>query len=694
MIRKFIFGNPIETEALVDSQSIQGMSVENPGQGIPHFAARLAGEESSWELALDMGERDIIYGLGENIRGINKRGWIYESNCTDDPVHTEGRRELYAAHNFFLVDGRERLGVFVDAPQKVTFDFGYSHRDRLVVTVDPGGFVLYILEGGSSRQIVREFRGIIGRSYIPPRWAFGYGQSRWGYMCEDDIRQVVREHREKGVSLDSVYMDIDYMEDYKDFTVNQERFPDFPRFVQEMRDQKVHLVPIIDAGVKIQEGYPVYEEGVKEGYFCKKEDQTEFVGGVWPGRVHFPDMLNEKARAWFGDQYKFLLDQGIDGFWNDMNEPALFYGEDHLAEVFEKLEEYSGQELDIQSFFAVKDLVLGLAGRKEDYRAFYHEYRGQRVRHDRVHNLYGYYMTRAAGEAFDRLKPDKRILMFSRASYVGMHRYGGLWTGDNCSWWSHLLMNLQMLPGLNMCGFLYSGADLGGFGDDATEDLLLRWLELGIFVPLMRNHSAKGTRRQEFYGFDHTEDFRGIIGLRYGLLPYLYSEFMKAALTGDMMFLPLSFVYPEDPEAAGVEDQLMVGDGMMIAPVYRQNARGRYVYLPEDMKLYRMRGVDSLESQVLPAGHHYVRAELNEVLVFVRRGHVVPMSEGGCCVEDVDMSSLRLLHFVETEGVYELYYDDGERKDVRLEEGITRILVRADKTVETEGLLSPRCQLI
>ena len=693
MMKKFVFGNPLETEAMTDSRATPGSPAEEAGS-VPYLSVSGGSEGESCVLTYDMGERDIIYGLGENVRGINKRGWIYESNCTDDPLHTETRRELYAAHNFFIVDGRERFGVFVDAPQKVTFDFGYENRDGMKITVSPGGFVLYILEGENVREMVKEFRRAIGRSYIPPRWAFGYGQSRWGYLSADDIRQVVREHREKRVPLDSVYMDIDYMERYKDFTVNEETFPDFPRFVREMKEEKIHLVPIIDAGVKIEEGYPVYEEGMKEGYFCKKEDGTEFVGGVWPGRVHFPDMLNEKAREWFGQKYSFLLDQGIDGFWNDMNEPALFYGEDNLDEVFRKLEDYGNQELDIKSFFGMKNLVLGIANRKEDYETFYHQYRGERVRHDRVHNLYGYNMTRAAGEAFEKLKPGERILMFSRASYIGMHRYGGVWTGDNCSWWSHVLMNLQMLPGLNMCGFLYTGADLGGFGANVTEDLLLRWLELGIFTPLMRNHSARTTRRQEFYQFGHTEDFRNVIGLRYGLLPYIYSEFMKAAVTGDMMFLPLAFLYPEDRSAAEVEDQLMVGEAMMIAPVYRQNARGRYVYLPEEMKLYRMRSLDSMDQEILPAGHHYVRAELNEVLVFVRPDQVVPMSQGGCCVEEVDMSRLNLLHFVKTEAVCELYHDDGVSRKIDFEKGITRITVKADGTIKTEGMLDPECCLV
>lgn len=217
-------------------------------------------------------------------------------------------------------------------------------------------------------------------------------------------------------------------------------------------------------------------------------------------------------------------------------------------------------------------------------------------------------MTRSAGEAFERLEPDKRILMFSRASYIGMHRYGGIWTGDNKSWWSHILLNLKMMPSLNMCGFLYSGADIGGFGADATQDLVMRWMALGIFMPLMRDHSARGTRRQEAYAFEDIEAFRGIIGLRYRLLPYLYSEFMKAALKNEMYARPLGFVWPEDRIARRVEDQLLIGESIMIAPVYEQNAVGRTVYLPEEMKLLRFHGQEVTEQRVLPAGHHFLES--------------------------------------------------------------------------------------
>ena len=484
---------------------------------------------------------------------------------------------------------------------------------------------------------------MIGRSYIPPKWAFGYGQSRWGYRNEADVREVAAKYKEAGIPLDAIYMDIDYMERYEDFTVSAEKFPDLPGLAADMKKEGIHLVPIIDAGVKIEEGYSVYEEGVEKGYFCKEEDGTDFVGAVWPGRAHFPDMLNPAARRWFGLKYRFLLDQGIDGFWNDMNEPAIFYSEKRLNKVFDEVASMKGQNLDLDKNNHLLGLVNTLANNPEDYQSFYHEPGNglPRIRHDKVHNLYGYNMTRAAGEAFEELEPDKRILMFSRSSYIGMHRYGGIWQGDNLSWWSHLLMNVKMMPSLSMCGFLYTGADLAGFGADTTEDLVMRWLQFGIFTPLMRNHSAMGTRMQEAYRFSNAEALGRIIKLRYCLLPYLYSEYMKAALGDEMLFLPLSFAYPEDPHAAQVEDQLLLGESLMLAPVCQQNAAGRYVYLPEDMLRVTTSGPDDFRCEKMDAGHHYVPVDENELIFFVRRGHLLPLAQTARNVEKLDASRYR-----------------------------------------------------
>lgn len=674
MIRKYTFGNPMETDAVVHK-------IEKEAGGVPYLGAGT--DEIVFTYQMDDNTR--IYGLGENVRGINKRGWRYISNCSDDPNHREEKNSLYAAHNFIIIEGKERFGLFIDYPGKLTFDLGYTNSSQVSIVPEEDGLDLYIIEGDSLKDIVKQFRHMIGRSYIAPKWAFGYGQSRWSYMDENEIREVVKKHRDAKIPLDSIYMDIDYMERYKDFTINEETFPKFPEFVEELKAQHIHLVPIIDAGVKIEEGYDVYEEGVEKGYFCKEEDGTDFVAAVWPGKVHFPDMLNPDARKWFGQKYKVLLDQGIEGFWNDMNEPAIFYSEKHLDEVFEQLEDFKGKNIDLELYNKFNNLIGGISNNPDDYKRFYHKFHGETVRHDKVHNLFGYNMTRAAAEAFEEIEPEKRILMFSRSSYVGMHRYGGTWTGDNLSWWSHLLLNIRMMPSLNMVGILYTGADIGGFGADTTEDLMMRWLEFGIFTPLFRNHSAMGTRRQEVYRFENTEAFKNIIGIRYGLLPYIYSEYMKAALKDEMYFRPLAFDYPEDDFAARVEDQLLIGDGIMTAPVYEQNAKGRYVYLPEKMKMVKMKSLTQRKTELLEKGHHYIDVELDETVIFIRPNHVIPMSRGGQSVAEVDFHNLDLLGYVEDQAVYELYDDDGYGKDYENKENFTVVTVSKDGTVTTDG---------
>lgn len=633
MIKKYRIGTPINTYATVVDLPIEA-----------GFSERFSADKANKSLLTELSEKTVVYGLGENVRGINKRGYIYESFCSDDPNHDEDKRSLYGAHNFLIIDnGKESFGVFFDTPGRLTFDIGYTETDTFSVIFEDFDCDVYVIEGASNKDIVKEFRNLIGKSYVPPKWAFGYGQSRWSYYTAAEIEEVVDRYRESEIPIDSVYMDIDYMERYKDFTINEAAFPDFENFVKRMKDKGVHLVPIIDAGVKIEDGYDVYEEGVKNNYFCKKADGKNLVAAVWPGRVHFPDFLKKETREWFGNKYKFLLDKGIEGFWNDMNEPAIFYTEDHLNEVFDRINDYKGKNLDINTFFEFKDIVGGLSNNAEDYRRFYHEYDGQKIRHDKVHNLYGYNMTKAAGEAFEKLSPDKRILMFSRASYIGMHRYGGIWTGDNKSWWSHLLLNLQQMPSLNMCGFLYCGADTGGFGSNCTKDLLLRWLALSIFTPLFRNHSASGTRRQEAYCFGDTEDAKNLIQLRYSLIPYIYSQYMKAVENDEMYFMPLSFEYENDEIAREIEDQMLVGDSIMIAPVYKQNTTGRNVYLPEDMRLVRLRSYDDYDEEELGKGFHYVRAALNEVLVFIRPGHKLPLCKPAMNVDSIDESTMKYI---------------------------------------------------
>ena len=652
MIQRFSFGHPFPTQSVV-------LSLPAESGPVPF----LTPDGTGWRFTLS--EQAAVYGLGEMPRGINKRGWHYITNNTDESRHSEDKLSFYGAHNFLLVrDGSTCFGLFVDFPGKVYYDIGYTRHDLFSFHTETSDYDLYLLSGGNENAICKEFRTLIGRSYIPPKWAFGLAQSRWGYKTEEDVREVARQYKEHDLPLDMICMDIEYMQDYADFTVNKERFPDLTKLSADLKAQGIRLVPIIDAGVRIDSNDPTCTEGLEKGYFCKKADGTPFVAAVWPGKAYFADFLRPEVREWFGHKYKALTDCGIEGFWNDMNEPSLFYSPERLRAFLNDMAALREKDnIEQEEFFPrVVGGAMGLMNSPADYASFYHEVDGQKVRHDQVHNLYGGSMTRAAGEAFVDLRPGQRTLLYSRSSFIGSHRYGGIWLGDNNSSWAQLLANIQMMPSVQMCGFLYSGADLCGFSSDTTPDLALRWLEFGLLTPLMRNHSAVGTRMQEYYRFPEVlPAVRNMIRLRYALLPYLYSEFMKAALENTSYFRPLAFDYPDDPDAREVEDQLLLGEGLMAAPVYVQNAHGRHVYLPEPMKLLRLRAVDDYDEEILPAGHHYIRCALDEMLLFLRPGHIVPVAQPANNTSELDDASLTLWSFLPDgeSAEYRMYRDDG-----------------------------------
>ena len=674
MIRKYTFGTPLPTGAVVRPQPAQSGPV-------PFFDVK-TGEDGSVSFSLSLHPEEVIFGLGQAVRGVDKRGHRYESWNSDVFNHTEERPSLYGSHNFILFFSPERLlGVYLDDPGKVVWDLGWENHDEAVITSLSGNLDLYLIEEDTLTGAARAFRELTGRSYLPPRWAFGYIQSRWGYASEQEVRTVVDEHRKRHIPLDGVCLDIDYMVDFKNFTWKPDAFPDLRQFQAEMKEDHLRLIPIIDAGIAVQEGYAPYDSGKAGDFFCKKEDGSDFVAAVWPGRCCFPDFLREDARRWFGDLYRPLLEAGIEGFWNDMNEPALFYSDEGVADAFAKVEAIRGGEVDFETTWWLKDAFNGIANNMDDYRRFYHLVDGKPVRHDRVHNLYGAGMTKATADGFRRFSPDQRLLLFSRSSFIGAHRDGGIWQGDNFSWWSHLKMALQMLPGLNLCGFLYTGCDLGGFGCNVTEDLLERFLQLGVFTPLMRNHSALHTREQEIYRFSSWEIMRDTVSVRYALLPWLYSEFMKAALGDEMLFRPLVFDYPADPRAVHVQDQLMLGEGCMIAPVYEQNAAGRYVYLPEDMLLVRFRSGKDYDLVPLAKGDHWIDLALNEFPLFVKKNRAVLLCPGGESSELLDDTRFTALGQIEQESVYDLYRDDGKTAAPDLGSGLTKIVLAPDSAL-------------
>lgn len=651
--KAFRYGHPIETGAIVQSKIEKELKEE----------LDILFEKGHAKISIKFLPNDMVYGFGGNLGGINRRGRLYESYCTDEPLHIEDKTKLYSAHNFFIISGKETKGYFIDFPSRIKYDVGYYNENYFNIEIYGEDFYIYIIEEKDAKEVSEKFLEIIGRSYVPPKWAFGYFQSRWGYKDREEVRKVYENFRKNDIPLEGIFLDLDYMENFKDFTISEERFSGFEDFVEDLKKDGLYLVPIIDAGVKAEEGYHVYEEGIAGDHFCKNEAGDPYEAVVWPGKVHFPDFMKEDTQLWFGSKYKILTDCGIEGFWNDMNEPAIFYEQKALDEAIQYAHEQKDENLDVFSYFKLKDNFINLANKDSYYKNFYHEIDGKTVSNDEVHNLYGYYMTKSANLGLNKLLKNKRFLLISRASSIGMHRYGGIWTGDNSSWWFHLEQNIKILPSLNMCGFFYIGGDTGGFGGNCNGELLTRWLQLSIFTPLLRNHSAIGSNNQEPYVFSKEvlKNTRNLIKARYSLIPYIYSEYMKAVNNYTLMFKPLSFEF-KGTLVEEVEDQLLLGDQLMLAPVYRSNQRGRYVYFPEDMLEVSFLDRD-MATTVRKKGIHYVEYGLEDLKFFIRKNSIIPYVKPSKNVKELDLTDLQLLAYVDDEAFYKLYDDDGKSYD-------------------------------
>jgi len=646
-------GTPFQTNAVLPEMTIE----IRPVAALPYFTIVQA--DGKTVLRYDLARHDRVYGLGEQLGGLNKRGKIYRTYNTDISPHQPHIETLYGSHPFLFITGKRGFGFFLDYPSEMIFDISHTHKDMLEITIPSQDFDLYLFDVSEPKQIVREYLTLTGSPYIPPKWAFGYQQCRYSYPDADTVQAIAKQFRELDIPCDAIGMDIDYMVNYKVFTLDEDKFPKFAEFVAQMKANGFRLVPILDAGVKIEPGYAIYDEGKANDYFCKDERGEDFVAAVWPGLCHFPDFLREEVRAWWGKQYRFFTDQGIEGFWNDMNEPAIFYVPEKMKQAREKIYEILGKE-DIGRELTEMGDAMELFNRREYFKAFSQRTdEGRVVNHDAVHNLYAFDMTRGTAEQLQQAMPDTRYFLLSRGSYAGLHRFSGIWTGDNSSWWEHLEVNMHMLMSLNFAGFFYTGADTGGFGAEVSPELMIRWMQLGLFSPLFRNHTWYGSRQQEPWSFDAetTTILRDVLRLRYALIPYAYSEYMRAVRELRPFIAPLFFEFSGE-RAQQVEDQFMYGESLMIAPVYTPNARGRFVHLPESRWLrWNASRCEERAMTVMQPGDYYVSADIHEVPMFLRENRLCVLAEPMSHVHEKPVRKLTVIGFV-TDAAEFVYYDD------------------------------------
>ncbi len=624
-------------------------------------------KENKIHLIYKMNSLCYIYGLGQSLGSLNKRGKRYRLYSNDDPLHTPEKESLYGNHPFLIVENKENLfGLFIDTPSEIIFDIGFTEIDKLEIIIDSLDFSLYIFDIQDKFEIIKSYLTLTGKPYIPPKWAFGYQQSRWSYPDEKKIKEIVNNFRKEKIPCDAIYLDIDYMENYKVFTVDSKKFHDFRKFVFEMENKGIKLIPIIDPGVKIEKGYDVYEDGIKNVYFCKTENNEYFTAAVWPGLVHFPDFLNSAVQEWWGNLYNKLTCYGITGFWNDMNEPAIFFTKRGLNEIKSEFEKIKNKEDIGFEIFLIKDKFNCLANNIEDYKSFYHTLdNGEKINHNKVHNLYGYKMAEATAKGLKKNLINKRYFLLSRSSYAGLHRFAAIWMGDNQSWWEHILVNIRMLQSLNISGFFYTGADIGGFGSNTSPDLLIRWMQVGIFSPLFRNHSALGTREQEPWAFDKkTKDLlKEIIRFRYALIPYIYSEYIRSIIELKPFIYPLAFAF-DDFVCKNIEDQFMFGNSIMVCPIYTQNSYGRFVHLPEcKWLLWKVKRYEERELKVYEKGDYFIEADLSEIPIFIKENSLVVLTEPMQYVGEKIIKELTVIAFVSSKVNFCYYDDDGVSYD-------------------------------
>lgn len=530
---------------------------------------------------LQPGERFL--GLGEKTGPIDRRGWQYTNWNTDAFAYHQEFDPLYSSIPFYIgINGHLPYGIFVNSSCRTDFNFGASNDRFSFFRSADGSIDYFFIFTGDIKGIVSRYLDLTGRPELPPVWALGYQQCRYSYYPEEELLLLADTFRKKNIPCDVLYLDIHYMDEYKVFTWNKERFRDPRKFLADLKDRGFKVVIIQDPGIKVEEGYDACDSGLKEDVFVKYPDGVVYIGEAWPGRCYFPDFTDERARKWWKRQMQAHLDEGVAGFWNDMNEPAVW-----------------GKHFP-------------------DFTRF--NYEGQHASHLHAHNVYGMQMVRATYEAQKELRPEKRPFALTRAAFAGTQRYAWKWTGDNISNEEHLLLGQRLINSLSLSGYFFSGNDVGGFIGECWPELFMRWIAVGAFNPFFRGHSMINSRDHEPWSFgeEAEEVSRNFITLRYKLLPYLYSTFYQAVMHDEPVNRPMSFTLFCDERSFShtYGHQFYVGSSILVCPVLPGQAYGK-VWLPEGAYF------DMFTGKYYTEGEHVVELHRHRIPVFVKAGHAL-----------------------------------------------------------------------
>ncbi len=548
-------------------------------------------------------EVETYYGFGEKAFAEMSRNGKYIVNWnTDTFAYPIGTDPIYQSIPFFyaLYEGKT-YGLFFNNTYRTFFDMGKTSTERYSFGADGGELDYFVFTGGKERspkKVLADYADLTGKTPVPPIWALGNQQSRWSYFPDSRVRTIAAEFRRNKIPADVIYLDIDYMDEYRVFTWDSERFPDPKKLIGDLEKEGFKTVLIIDPGIKVDDNYGIYADGLKNDIYVKNPDGNNLIRNVWPKESVFPDFTNRKAREWFGAQYKKHLDEGVAGFWNDMNEPGVF-----LTEKTAKPETFHHPD---------KTFPYDTP----------HSGDGFPDTHRRYHNVYGMQMARASFEGLRKLEPEKRPFVLTRAGFSGVQRYAAVWTGDNVASWDHLALSIPMLANMSVSGIPFVGADVGGFQEMPSGELYTRWLQAAALTPFFRSHSVGwvGDKEPWAFGEEYTKINRATVELRYRFLPYIYTLFREHEKSGAPVMRPLWYEFPNDKQTYLVSDQFMVGPDILVAPVIRDGMRTRGVYLPEGAEW-----IDWWSGETFESGKtHYINVALDRFPIFVKRGAVIP----------------------------------------------------------------------
>lgn len=585
-----------------------------------------------------------FYGFGERTGLLDKRSEI-KTNWTIDAVDYGALTdEMYQAIPFFIaLRPHVGYGIFLNSTYWSQFDLGVGKPGTWRMETQSQELDYYIIYGPEPAKIIQTYSQLTGRTPLPPHWALGYHQSRWGYDTEEVINEVAQEFRSRQIPCDVIHLDIDYMRGFRVFTWSPKRFPNPTQLLRELKQAGFKVVTIIDPGVKYEPeaDYSVFDEGLEKDYFVRKRDGQLFYGYVWPEKAVFPDFLRPDVNYWWGDCHQSLTDAGVAGIWNDMNEPSI--SDRPFGDKGNKI------------WFPMD----ALQGPSEEG-----------ATHTEVHNLYGLMMAKSAYEALERLRPNERSFVLTRSGYAGIQRWSSVWMGDNQATWEHLEESLPMLCNMGLSGVAFVGCDIGGFAQNSTAELFTRWMQMGMLYPFMRAHSAMGVARREPWVFgDRVESIcREFIGLRYQLIPYLYTLFWEASLTGEPILRPLLYEYPNDSKTYELHDQVFLGSSLMAAPVCRPGVEYRAVYLPSGVWYDWWTG-ERFEG----ATHILAHAPLEIMPLYIKAGSIIPMQPVKQYLDEQGFSQLTL-RIYPGDGEFTFYEDDGHSFNYRQGDWSTRLI--------------------